>query len=257
MTCVQFLRQLDRLLSDDLRETTVTAMRRHVAGCGACGLEWDRVRGRRGVLATAVDDDPDATAVRRVRALRRLMFDRAGHPAIRFGQIQTPFGRLFVGTTDKGVCDVTFGRSSVRRYRERLLRRSPEVWRDDAILGTVGAELKAYFAGELTRFSLPVDLRQVSPFTARVLRETRKIRFGQVTSYGEIAARIGSPGASRAVGGALGRNPVPIIVPCHRVLARGGRLGGFTGGLPIKRVLLGLEGRRFSAAGLSPRAARV
>ena len=245
MTCVQFVRQLDRLLTGDLREMTVTAMRRHAAGCGACGVEWGSVHGLRGVLATAVDDGPDATAVRRARALLRSTFDRAGHPAIRFGQIQSPVGLLYVGATDQGVCDVTFCRSSVRRYRERLLRRSPEVWRDDAGLGTVGAELTAYFAGELTRFSLAVDLRQVTPFTARVLRETRKIRFGQVASYGEIAARIGSPGASRAVGGALGRNPVPIIIPCHRVVAQGGRLGGFTGGMPTKRFLLGLEGCRF------------
>jgi len=149
-----------------------------------------------------------------------------------------------VGATNKGVCDVTFGQPSERRYRARLLRQSPEVWRDDAGLEAVTEQLRAYFAGELTRFSLSVDMRQVPPFTARVLQETRKIRFGQVTSYGALAARIGSPGASRAVGGALGRNPVPIIIPCHRVIAQGGRLGGFTGGLPTKRILLGLEGYR-------------
>ena len=246
MTCDQFVRRLDRLLTSDLRVTTVMAMRRHAADCDACGLEWGRVHGLRGVLATAADDELDATAVRRARALLRSAFDRAGHPAIRFGRFQTPVGFLFVGATDKGVCDVTFGQSSERRYRERLLRRSPEVRRDDAGLAKVSDELKAYFVGALTRFSLSVDLRQVTPFTARVLRETRKIRFGQVMSYGELAARVGSPGASRAVGGALSRNPVPIIIPCHRVIAQGGRLGGFTGGLPTKRILLGLEGYRLS-----------
>ena len=226
MICDQFVRWLDRLLIDDLRVTTVTAMRGHAAGCGACRLEWGRVQELRGVLATAADDEPDATAVRRARAGLRSAFDRAGHPAIRFGRFPTPVGILFVGATDRGVCDVTFGQPSERRYRAHLLRRSPEVWRDDAGLEAVSAELRAYFAGELTRFSLSVDLRQVTPFTARVLRETRKIRFGQVTSYGALAARIGSPGASRAVGGALGRNPIPIIVPCHRVIARGGGLRG-------------------------------
>ena len=240
MTCDQFARQLDRLLTGDLRETTVAAMRRHTAGCGTCGLEWGRVRQLREVLATVADDEPDATAVRRARSA----FDRAGHPAIRFGRFPTPVGILFVGATDKGVCDVTFGQPSERRYRARLLRWSPEVWRDDAGLAIVREEFRAYFAGDLTRFSLSVDLRQVTPFTARVLRETRKIRFGQVMSYGALAARIGSPRASRAVGGALGRNPVPIIVPCHRVIAQGGGLGGFTGGLPTKRILLGLEGYR-------------
>ena len=250
MTCEQFVQQIDWLLTGDVPETTVRAMRRHAAGCGDCGVEWRRVHGLRGVLAIAAADEPNATAVRRARARLRRTFDRAGHPAIRFGQLRTPVGRLFVGTTDRGVCDLTFGQSSERRYRERLLCRSPEVWRDDAGLAAVVEELMAYFAGELTRFSLRVDLRQVTPFTARVLRETRKIRFGRVTSYGELAARIGSRGASRAVGGALGRNPVPIIVPCHRVLARGGGLGGFTGGLATKRVLLGLEGHHFPAASL-------
>ena len=245
MTCVQFVRQLDRLLTGDLRETTVLVMQRHAAGCGACDLEWGRVHELRGVLAGPLGDEPGATAVRSARTLLRSTFDRAGHPTIRFGQVQTPVGLLFVGATDRGVCDLTFGRSSVQRYRERLLRRSPEVWRDDAGLSRVSSELRAYFAGELTRFSLAVDLRQVTPFTARVLQETRRIGFGQVMSYGEVAARIGSPGASRAVGGALGRNPVPIIIPCHRVIAQGRRLGGFTGGLPTKRALLGLEGCQF------------
>ena len=246
MTCDQFVRQLEGLLTGDLRATTVTTMQRHAAGCGACGLEWGRVHGLRGVLAaTAADDEPEVTVVRRLRARLRSVFDRAGHPPIRFGRFLTPVGILYVGATDKGVCDVTFGQPSERRYRERLQRRSPEVWRDDAGLATVHEELKAYFAGELTRFSLSVDLRHVTRFTARVLRETRKIQFGQVTSYGALAARIGSPGASRAVGGALGHNPVQILIPCHRVIAQGGRLGGFTGGVPTKRILLELEGYRF------------
>ena len=249
MTCDQFVRQLDRLLIGDLRVTTVKVMRRHAAGCDPCGLEWGRVEGLRAVMVSAADDEADDRAVRRARALLRSAFDRAGHPAIRFGQLQTPVGILFVGVTDQGVCDVTFGQSSERRYRARLLLRSPEVWRDDTGLAEVTEELRAYFASELTRFSLSVDLRGVTPFTARVLRETREIQFGQVTSYGALAARIGSPGASRAVGGALGRNPVPIIIPCHRVIAQGGGLGGFTGGLETKRTLLGLEGVPAPGAG--------
>ncbi|MDP6582834.1 MAG: methylated-DNA--[protein]-cysteine S-methyltransferase [Vicinamibacterales bacterium] len=252
MTCDAFASRLDQLVTGDLRESTGRAMERHAAGCDACGVKWGQVVRLREMLevvamndtdtSTAIDAEPEATVVRQARARLRSAFDRAGHPVIRFGQIQTPVGTLFVGATDKGVCDVTFGQSSERRYRERLLRRSPEVRRDETGLTAVTEELTAYFAGELTRFSLQVDLRQVTPFTARVLRETQRIRFGQVSSYGELAARIGSPGASRAVGGALGRNPIPIIIPCHRVIAQGGRIGGFTGGLPTKRALLGLEG---------------
>ena len=251
MTCNQFSRWLDRQLTGDLRETSVTAMRGHAAGCVSCGQAWGRVHRLQRALAVAADDEPDASVVRRARAGLRSAFDRAGHPAIRFGRFPSPVGILFVGMTDKGICDVTFGQSSERRYRAGLLRWSPEVWRDDAGMAMAREELRAYFAGELTRFSLSVDLRHVTPFTARVLRETRKVRFGEVTSYGALAERIGSPRASRAVGGALGRNPVPIIIPCHRVIAQSGRLGGFTGGLPTKRILLGLEGYRLSEA--SPR----
>ena len=128
----------------------------------------------------------------------------------------------------------------------RGARRVAEVRRDDVGLVAGAHQVQAYFSGALTRFELPLDLRHVTPFTVRVLRETRKIQFGQLTSYGAIAVRIGSLGSSRAVGGALGRNPVPIIIPCHRVISADGGIGGFTGGLRAKCVLLGLEGHEFT-----------
>ena len=173
------------------------------------------------------------------------MFDRAGCSAIRFTSLETPVGSVFIGVTDTGVCNVSLSEASEQSYRTTLLRRAPEVRRDDVGLVAVAHQGQAYFSGPLTRFDLPLDLRHVTPFTVRVLRETRKIQFGQLTSYGALAARIGSPGSSRAVGGALGRNPVPIIIPCHRVIGADGGIGGFTGGLRAKRVLLGLEGHEF------------
>ena len=179
-----------------------------------------------------------------VTASRR-MFDRAGCSAIRFTSLETPVGSVFIGVTDAGVCDVSLSEASEQSYRTTLLRRAPEVRRDDVGLVAVAHQVQAYFSGTLTRFELPLDLRHVTPFTVRVLRETRKFQFGQLTSYGALAARIGSPGSSRAVGGALGRNPVPIIIPCHRVIGADGGIGGFTGGLRAKRVLLGLEGHEF------------
>ena len=118
----------------------------------------------------------------------------------------------------------------------------PEVLRDRDVVELAMTELEAYFQGRLSTFTVPVDLRGVTDFTRRVLRATRRIPFGTLLSYGDVASRIGSPRASRAVGGALGRNPVPIIVPCHRVIAQGGKLGGFTGGLETKRALLQIEG---------------
>ena len=174
----------------------------------------------------------------------RARFAEAGHPAVRFSSVETPIGAVFIGLSNTGVCDVAFGQTSEDAYRQRLLERTPEVWRDEVALAEITRELTAYFAGRLEVFSVPVDLRGATRFTVRVLTETRKVQFGHVTSYGELATRLGVPGGSRAVGGALGRNPVPIIIPCHRVLAQGGRLGGFTGGLTIKRALLGLEGHR-------------
>ena len=162
---------------------------------------------------------------------------------VKYDSVRAPIGVVFVAMSDRGVCDVTFGKTSEAAYRRHLLRRASEVERDHAAVAPALEELDAYFTGRRRRgFSVPVDVRDVSDFTARVLRETRRIPFGELRSYGEIARRIGSPLASRAIGGALGRNPVPVIVPCHRVIARGGRLGGFTGGLTTKRALLRIEG---------------
>ena len=161
---------------------------------------------------------------------------------VKYDSVRTPIGVVFVAMSDRGVCDVTFGKTSEAAYLRHLSRWASQVARDHGAVAPALEELDAYFTGRRRGFSVPVDVRDVSDFTARVLRETRRIPFGELRSYGEIARRIGSPMASRAVGGALGRNPVPVIVPCHRVIAHDGRLGGFTGGLATKRALLRIEG---------------
>ena len=178
--------------------------------------------------------------VRRMRHRSRVLHKRVGLSEIRFDSIETPVGLVYVALSERGVCDVTFGETDENRYRDRLW--AARVRRDSKAASPVLRELDAYFAGRLTRFSVPVDLRRVTPFTRKVLEAAKRVAFGQLTSYGDIAKQIGLPNASRAVGGALGRNPVPVIVPCHRVIARGCQLGGFTGGLDTKRVLLRLEG---------------
>jgi methylated-DNA-[protein]-cysteine S-methyltransferase len=111
--------------------------------------------------------------------------------------------------------------------------------------GHVADEFRAYFAGELNTFSVPVDLSGVSDFTRRVLEATATILYGETVTYGEIARVIGMPGATQAVGNALGANPVPIVIPCHRVIRSDGSMGWFTGGPEIKRALLRLEGIDF------------
>ena len=111
-----------------------------------------------------------------------------------------------------------------------------------ARLDGVRRQLDEFFAGRRTAFDVPVDLGLCAPFGRAVLEQTARIPFGSTSTYREVAVALGRPGASRATGNALGANPVPIVVPCHRVLRTGGGLGGYTGGLAIKERLLGIEG---------------
>jgi methylated-DNA-[protein]-cysteine S-methyltransferase len=128
---------------------------------------------------------------------------------------------------------------------EELARRvSPRVVEAPAALDEVRRELDQYFDGKRTTFDVPVDWRLHDGFGRRVLRATARIPFGKVLSYAEVAAKAGSPRAYRAAGNALGSNRIPIVVPCHRVVASGGKIGGYTGGLERKEYLLHLEGAR-------------
>jgi methylated-DNA-[protein]-cysteine S-methyltransferase len=123
----------------------------------------------------------------------------------------------------------------------------PEEWR--AVLDRATRQIGEYLAGRRRAFEIPIDLR-VSAWDALVLGSAARLQYGETTSYGQLAQRIGRPGAAQAVGGAMGRNPVPILIPCHRVIAAGGRIGGYGGstyadrqaGLAIKRSLLAIEG---------------
>jgi methylated-DNA-[protein]-cysteine S-methyltransferase len=114
--------------------------------------------------------------------------------------------------------------------------------RDEAPFAEVIDQLRAYFSGELERFDLPLQPAG-TPFQQQVWRQLQAIPYGQTISYGELAQRLGKPGAARAVGLANGANPIPLIVPCHRVIGSNGQLTGYGGGLPIKRALLALEQR--------------
>ena len=166
----------------------------------------------------------------------------ASRPVVRFGSLETPIGPVFVAISDRGLFDVAFGVTNQVRYVARLGTRVERALPDQRAVSGVLEQLDSYFSGNVTRFSIPLDLRVPTDFTDRVLRNASRIPFGQTMSYGEIAKRVDSPRASRAVGAALGRNPIPIVVPCHRVIASDGRIGGFTGGLAIKKALLRLEG---------------
>ena len=141
----------------------------------------------------------------------------------------SPVGPLRLSATDRGLCLIMF---------ENRVRRVGTA--HHSVLEQAIDELRAYFAGTLRKFTLPLDLSG-TPFQVLVWRGLRRIPFGQTVSYGQLAQRIGHPGAARAVGQANARNPIAIVVPCHRVIAASGRLHGFGGGLWRKRFLLDHE----------------
>jgi len=147
----------------------------------------------------------------------------------------SPIGPLLIAGDRQGVRCICFpkGGKAVKPERGWIESNS------GAVAETV-AQLRQYFAGRRTEFDLPLA-PQGTQFQLAVWRELRKIPYGQTISYGELARRIGNPKASRAVGSANGANQIPIVIPCHRVIAAGGKLGGFGGGLPVKEALLALE----------------
>lgn len=161
---------------------------------------------------------------------------------MRWTVLDTPIGELSVGVDDVGICGVRFGRVDMAGDTDALPGAEP-LPGDPAglVLAAAVAELRAYFAGELTGFTVPLHVRQGSGFERAVWTEMTTIPYGETRTYGEVAAAVGDPGAARAVGVACNRNPIPVIVPCHRIVGAGGKLVGFGGGLPRKRHLLELE----------------
>jgi methylated-DNA-[protein]-cysteine S-methyltransferase len=152
----------------------------------------------------------------------------------------SPVGELLLAATDRGVCWIEF---SPEETLERLARQvGTRLLRVPRRLTTVKRELDEYFSGTRTTFDVDVDVATVPAFQQSVLRELARVPYGEVTTYGALAGRIGKPRAARAVGGALNRNPVPIILPCHRVVGASGSLVGYAGGLERKQALLALEG---------------
>jgi methylated-DNA-[protein]-cysteine S-methyltransferase len=155
----------------------------------------------------------------------------------------SPYGLLLLAQTKRGLVRVGLPNQD----REMLLadlsaRVSPRLLEAPAELDEVRRELDLYFEGKLDRFDLPLDWRLSGGFRQRVLRAINRIPYGQTRSYTEMARKAGNERAVRAAGTACGSNPIPLVVPCHRVLRTGGALGGYGGGLPMKQGLLELEG---------------
>jgi len=185
--------------------------------------------------------DPAAEEATR-RLLARVRDE--GLADISYAPVDSPFGTLLLAASHRGLLRLAFPEEDVDSVLERLARRvSPRIVEASQPLEAARRELDEYFSGARSEFDLKVDWALVGgPFGRRVLRVTAEIPFGGVRSYGEVAADAGSPRGQRAAGNALNANPVPIVVPCHRVLRTGGALGSYGGGVDRKRFLLELEG---------------
>jgi methylated-DNA-[protein]-cysteine S-methyltransferase len=168
---------------------------------------------------------------------------REGVLDVAYAYADSPLGPLLLATTPRGLACISYSQfRSEEKTLERLAARlSPRVVEAPARLDDARRQLDEYFSRRLTEFSLPIDWSLVGDFGRRVLGRTAAIPYGAVSTYGDIARAIGSPRAARATGNALGANPMPIVVPCHRVVASGGKMGGYTGGLERKQLLLTLE----------------
>jgi O-6-methylguanine DNA methyltransferase len=160
-----------------------------------------------------------------------------------YQELDTPIGKLLVAATSRGICRICFPNESAAhraRWFDRHFSATPRKG-EQGSLGEAIRQLIRYFEGHEESFEVPLDLRG-TPFQVQVWRQLLEIPYGTTVSYGEVAHAIGNPRANQAVGSAVGKNPVPVVVPCHRVIGHDGTLVGFGGGLPTKVKLLELEG---------------
>jgi len=177
------------------------------------------------------------------KAVTRLVHRVEGEVDVAFAEVDSPFGALLVAVTARGLARLAYPNEAPDEVLDELARGvSPRVLRSARRTEGVRRELDQYFDGERRRFEIPIDWALTRGFVRKVLRATARIPYGDVHTYGQVAARAGSARAYRAAGNALGSNPIPIVVPCHRVIQSNGRLGGYTGGVRRKEFLLELEG---------------
>ena len=161
---------------------------------------------------------------------------------VAYDLVDTPLGDLLVAVTDRGLCRIEFDPEPDRDLEPLARDFGLRVLRAPKAVDESRRELSEYFEGSRTRFELPLDLRVAAEFRLRVMNELARVPYGSVTTYGALAAKAGRPAAARAVGTIMNRNPVPIVLPCHRVVGASGSLVGYGGGLERKEQLLRFEG---------------
>jgi methylated-DNA-[protein]-cysteine S-methyltransferase len=161
---------------------------------------------------------------------------------VAYDLVDTPVGRLFVAATDRGLCRIAYDTEPEQELESLARTFGLRVLRSAKPIDPARWELDEYFDGKRQQFDLPVDLALLADFNRLVLGELALVPYGDVVTYGELAARVSRPGAARAVGTVMNRNPLPIVLPCHRVIGANGKLVGYAGGLERKEQLLRLEG---------------
>lgn len=214
--------QILAYVAGDLAEESAVAVAEHLGACRECCDQAAEFRALDAALPACCEEE-----------------------MVRWHSFRTPFGMMYAAATERGLARVSWGRPSPNDFVGEMEARfaGRPVVRDPGALAEAERQLREYFAGARSSFDLPVDLAALSEFEQRVLQAARRIPYGQVLAYSDLARKIGKPQASRAVGNALGHNPVAIVVPCHRVVRRDGSLGGYGGGIEYKKRLLKIEGR--------------
>ena len=176
----------------------------------------------------------------RTRLLARAR--REGLADVGYSVVDSPLGPLWIAVGPRGLSMISYGTEPNATDLGRLIRTyGPGILPDPRRTSTVERELDQYFNGRRRSFDVDVDLTGLTPFQRRVLRATARVPYGKLVTYKTVARQAGNEAASRAAGAAVGANPIPIVVPCHRVVASDGTLGGYAGGLDAKRRLLAIE----------------
>ena len=174
-------------------------------------------------------------------ATRRFVEEASGMIDIAYATMDSPIGPLLLAATRRGLIRIGFDHET-KVLDDLADRVSPRILEHPTRLADAQKELEEYFGGRRDRFELPLDWALIGGFRRRILEVTARIPFGSVSTYQDVAGRAGRPQGARAAGQALGGNPLPVIIPCHRVLRSGGGLGGYAGGTDRKEFLLRLEG---------------
>jgi methylated-DNA-[protein]-cysteine S-methyltransferase len=166
----------------------------------------------------------------------------AGLVDVAYDLSDSPVGPLLLAVSERGLCRISYDPETERELESLARGFGARVLRSARPLDPVRRELDEYFEGNRRAFDLPLDVSPVAGFNRAVLEALGRVPYGEVTTYGKLAAEVGKPNAARAVGGFMNRNPIPIVLPCHRVVGASGKLVGYAGGLERKEQLLRLEG---------------